>query len=228
MSIFKQAVRAAFNDFVPVNRTLVKHFKDSNPALFLGYLIQEDKYLEEQNKLDQYGFFYCKTKKLEDKYGFSYKVQDRLIGILVDAGAIDIVLKRVEGSENISKVKHFKINHENVANLVTGKPISESKTEDSELPEDLLAIHNTLKKFAEDHRAKYQTTGADLEILEIAKLHGLCPAVINESIKERHKRMKGKIVTAKYLLTAFIPNISEWENTPEEELEKTRLLLKVC
>ena len=94
-SIYKEAVRASFNNYVMVNQTLVKHFKDANPALLLGYLIQEECFLESQDKLDQYGYFYCKTQKLEDKYGFSYKVQDRILDSLVENQLVQVVVKRM-------------------------------------------------------------------------------------------------------------------------------------
>src|SRR4051812_38270466 len=100
---YKIEVRSAFKNFVMVNETLVKHFKDANPALVLGYFISEDKLLEENKKLDKYGYFYCKADKLEAKFGFSRKVQENLIKKLVDAELVEIVNKRVSGSESISK-----------------------------------------------------------------------------------------------------------------------------
>lgn len=122
--LYKQAVRTAFNNFIPVNQSLVKHFKDANAALLMGYFINEEDYLEKQNKLDQYGFFYCTTKKIVDKYGLSYKRQDRIIDMLVKEDLIICLNKRIEGSDSLSKVKHFKIMHKNVSDLVTGSGIS--------------------------------------------------------------------------------------------------------
>ena len=225
MSIHKQAVRAAFNNFVMVNQTLVKHFKDANPALLLGYLISEDTYHERERKLDQYGYFYCKTNKLEEKYGFSYKVQDKLIDSLCSAELVKVVVKRIEGSQSISKVKHFKVNYTKVSNLVNNIEDDEVNSLDESIPKDLLEIRTALKTFAEDHRATFQVTEADVKILKIARMHGLNPIIINESIGEKHKRIKGKSVTAKYLLTAFIPNISEFENNPIVKQETPRLIL---
>lgn len=221
----KQAVRAAFNNFVMVNQTLVKHYKDANPALLLGYLISEDTYHEREKKLDQYGYFYCKTDKLEEKYGFSYKVQDKLISSLCNDGLIKVILKRIENSESISKVKHFKIDYKKVSNLVNNIEDVEVEDLDDSLPKDLLDIQIALKSYAEDHRATFQKTGADVKILKIAQIHGLNSTLINQSIANKHKRIKGKTVTAKYLLTAFIPNISEYENNSIVKPETPRLIL---
>ncbi|HQT24001.1 MAG: hypothetical protein B7X86_14350 [Sphingobacteriales bacterium 17-39-43] len=223
-SIYKEAVRASFNNYVMVNQTLVKHFKDANPALLLGYLIQEECFLESQDKLDQYGYFYCKTQKLEDKYGFSYKVQDRILDSLVENQLVQVVVKRIEGSEGISKVKHFKIDHENVCHLVTGA-VTKKEAKVDDLPKDLLKIQDSLKLFAESQRATYVKTTADKKILTIAKINGFCPEIHCERLKERHKRLKGKTVTAKYLLTAIIPNIIEAEKyeAPKVEYPKIRV-----
>lgn len=220
--IYKQAVRAAFDNFVMVNQTLVKHFKNANPALFMGYLISEESFLDKCKKLDQYGYFFCKTDKLEEKYGFSFKVQDRLINMLVKDGLIEVIVKRVEGSESISKVKHFKVLHENVFNLVNGTT-QEVEKETSDLPANLLDIQDALEAYCKLRRTKFVRTSSDKRILEIALVHGLCSEIINQTIQEKHKKLKGKCVTAKYLLTAYIPNISELEN-PEPEVEQlTRL-----
>ena len=220
----KQAVRTAFNNFIQVNQTLVKHFKDANPALLMGYFISEEQYLEKQNKLDQYGYFYCTTAKIEEKYGFSWKMQDKIIDKLVGAGLIKSILKRKEGSESLSKVKHFKVIHENVSNLVNGI-VSEAKVDASNLPKNLQDIQETLKSFASSQRATYQKTEADENILRIASLHGLCPELINHDIKDKHKRLKGKTVCAKYLLKAFIPNIDDWETKFKEPKPKVKFTM---
>jgi hypothetical protein len=222
----KQAVRTAFNNFIQVNQTLVKHFKDANPALLMGYFISEEEYLEKQNKLDQYGYFYCTTAKIEDKYGFSWKMQDKIIDKLVAAGLIKSIRKRREGSESLSQVKHFKVIHENVANLVNGI-VREDEEESSDLPKHLQEIQNSLKAFVLGQRGTYQKTDADDNILRIASMHGLSPELIEQSIGEKHKRIKGKTVCAKYLLTAFIPDIGEWQQEFNEPKAKAESLLMV-
>jgi hypothetical protein len=54
-------------------------------------------------------------------------------------------------------------------------------------------------------------------VLEIAKATGLTPDRVRDMITERHKRLKGKTVTAKYLLTAIIPDLQELQEKANDE-----------
>jgi hypothetical protein len=216
LSICKEAVRSAFGDFVMVNRTLVKHFGDANTALFLGYLVGEDGYLEKNNKLDQWGCFYCTSEKFEEKFGLSHKVQNRIIKTLVKAKLIEVTNRRVQGSQSISKKKHFKICYENIYNLVKYEKVAEEDLVDN-LPPYMLEIQNTLMDFAKERGAVYRRSSNDRRILEIAVMHGLNPKSINQVIGEKHVRMQGKCVCAKYLLTPLIPNIEDFENQKPKE-----------
>lgn len=214
-NIYKQAIRAAFDNFIMVNETLAKHFKDANPALLMGYFISEDQFHEKNGKLDDYGYFYCKANKLEDKFGYSPKMQTAIINKLLEAKLIQIVNKRINGSESISRSRHIKVLHENVYHLIVGD--SEKDQQVSTLPKGLADIEAELIICTKRRGGQYVRTKEDEEILKIALVHGLHPPMIRESFDEKHKRIHGKQVTAKYLLTAYIGNI----NTFQEKVEKS-------
>lgn len=220
--VHKRAVRAAFGNFVMVNKTLVQYFKDANPALLLGYFISEDKNFEESGKPDSYGYFYCKADKIERKFGYSRKVQDTILKHLVDAGLLEIFNKRIEGSECLSKVKHFKVLHTNIYNLVNKIQIP---TPEDNLHPRLLDIKQALIAACKDRQATWVPTANDEEILGIALIHGLSGKLITDSIYKKHKRLKSKRVSFKYLLTGFIPNIEYFENLEALPKEKHTIII---
>ncbi|HEY0769420.1 MAG TPA: hypothetical protein VGD31_03740 [Sphingobacteriaceae bacterium] len=220
-NIYKQAIRAAFDNFIMVNETLAKHFKDANPALLMGYFISEDQFHEKNGKLDDYGYFYCKANKLEDKFGYSPKMQTTIINKLLESKLIQIVNKRINGSESISRSRHIKVLHENVYNLI----VKDSKEEEevSILPRAVADIESELITCTKRRGGEYMRTKEDEEILKIALVHGLHPPIIRQSFNEKHKRIHGKQVTAKYLLTAYIGNINSFQEkvkNSEHEREK--------
>lgn len=88
-------------------------------------------------------------------------------------------------------------------------------------------IESALKLFTISKRATYQKTSEDAVILSIARAKGLTSESIPELINEKHKRLKGKTVCAKYLLTALIPNLQELQDkvTAEQPKETRKLMI---
>ena len=210
-SVYKLALRGAFNNFVMVNQTLVKHFKDANPALVLGYFIGEEEYHENTKGLDSHGYFYCKMEKLETKFGFTRRIQDGIMKKLVEANLIEVHNKRIEGSESISKVRHIKLKDENIFNLVNGIKTQEQPKDGFE--EDLSIIYTTLQNFATERGATFVKTSEDEEVMKVARMHGLNGTdILQRQLQARHVRMKGKRVTGKYLLAAMIKDIDGFLN----------------
>lgn len=225
--IHKAAVRGAFNNFVMVNETLVKKFRCANPALLLGYLIGEEAHLERIGKLDTHFYFYCKVQKIEDKYGYSKDTQASIIKKLVDAGLIEVYNKQIEGSEAISKVRHFKLNHTNIFNTVNEIEEVEEKSDD--LPQDLSDIKKALVSFAKENGAAFVPTEADEEILKIARYNGISGSKVGADLlktilKDRHKRLRGKRVSCKYLLTAMI----DFPSTEKAHKDTSKFTLNVA
>jgi hypothetical protein len=222
MSISKQAVRASFDNFVKVNTTLTKHFKDSNPALLLGYFISEEAYHESKSQLDSKGYFYCKCTKIEEKFGFSKQLQSAILKQLVQADLIEVYLKAVDGSNCISRVRHIKVYHENIYNFV--KNITVPSPEET-MPSHLVEIKDALISFCKRRCASWIMTKEDEKVLKIATIHGLCKEVMEDKLQERHKRLRGKRVTFKYLLKPLIPDIDKYENYVREDKPKIEFLL---
>jgi hypothetical protein len=224
--IHKAAVRGAFNSFIMVNSTLICKV-GGDAAILIGYLIGEEAYLEGEKKLDSQGYFFCKVQKIEDKFNYSKDTQSSIIKKLVGAGLIEVHNKQIEGSESISKVRHFKLNHTAIFNMVN--EIEAVDEVEDNLPEDLSNLRKVLAAFAKEHGAAFFTTEADEQVLKIARFSGISGSpegavVLTTILKDRHKRLKGKRVSCKYLLTAMVdfPSI---ENAAENKVVTKQTLL---
>ncbi|MDF3078024.1 MAG: hypothetical protein K0S09_1913 [Sphingobacteriaceae bacterium] len=214
MPDFRALAYKSFNNFVMVNRTLTKHFKDSNPALLLGYFISEDQFHREQGTLDKHGYFYCKADKLMDKFGFTASVQRGILDKLVQEDLIEVYLKRIDASESLSEVRHIKINYGAIHDLVYSipkPPVIET------LPSHFLPMKYTIVNFIKRRGGSFVPTSKDEEILRVAELHGLCPEILEQNLAERKFKIKSKRITLKYILSAFISNFEKFQRTSSDQ-----------
>jgi len=98
-------------NFISVNKTLMKCC-GLNEAVVLGELISEQDYFEENNMLDEEGFFYITVAKLQDITTLSERSQRTTLSHLVDMQLVEIVYK------GLPKKRHIKINIENILNMI--------------------------------------------------------------------------------------------------------------
>jgi len=202
-------VEKAFSNFVMVNKTIVKHFGDFNTAGILGYLIAENQGLHKSNRLDSQGYFWCKADKLEENFGLSRRVQDPIIKKLKEAGLISVETKQVEGSSNAAKIRHFKINHTAIYNLVNGIKEAAKPVVVEDLPDDLAAIRNTLKAFVESKGATFVSTHEDEVVLRIARLTGFSKEISIPKLLERIKKYTNASFNCKYLIKTLVLNFDD-------------------
>lgn len=98
-------------NFISVNKTLMKCC-GLNEAVVLGELISEQDYFDENNLLDEEGFFYITVAKLQDITTLSERSQRTVLSHLVDMQLIEVVYK------GLPKKRHIKINIENIMNMI--------------------------------------------------------------------------------------------------------------
>jgi len=210
-------VEKSFSNFTMVNNSIVKHFGDFNAAGILGYIISEAKHMRSLSKLDSQGYFWCKADKLEDKFGLSRKVQDKLIKRLKEANFIEAQTKKVEGSTNDAKIRHFKVNYTAIYNFVKDIKEAAKPVEVETLPEDLAEIKNTLKAFVISKGARFNTTKEDEAILKIARMSGFTEQISIPAIAERIKKYTNASFTCKYLIKTLVSNFDDIYNNLNQQ-----------
>jgi len=112
LAIQKNSLRGKLtsNNYLKVSYPLLLKF-DAATAVFVTLLVHMEVYNEEQKQVDADGFFMIKRDYVEDKIGFTKKIQMRITTDLVEKGLIQYKKK------GIPQTGWIKINH-SVINLL--------------------------------------------------------------------------------------------------------------
>jgi len=110
--------------FIPLNKTLLAHFKSLETTAILGYLIDKYKYFATRNSLtivDGKEYFYNTQEDIESALHISVKMQRKYRNDLVSMGLIETRLMGLP-----AKV-HYYINFDKIGRLLDGTNIDKSK-----------------------------------------------------------------------------------------------------
>ena len=110
----KNTLRANLSskNFLKVSYTLMRKY-DPATALFISMLIHLEKHNENNNSIDEDGFFMIKRDFIEKQIGLTKKMQMRITKNLQELGLIMYMVK------GLPPIGHVKLHH-NMINCVTG------------------------------------------------------------------------------------------------------------
>ncbi len=114
----------ASNNFLAINKDLIKQLNSAGCAIFLCELLSLHNYFEDTNQLEN-GFFYATIEKIQDVLCMGEKPQKKYINTLLKLGLIECKVKGIPAR------RFFKINKKQLADFTL---TSFAKTDKQETP----------------------------------------------------------------------------------------------
>ena len=137
------------NNFIIVNKTLLKIIGDLTATVLLQTLISKYQYWEKKGKLEQDDSFFCTAEQLEDELCIGEKKRRSAFKILQTAGLLKIKRKGIP-SKNFYTLNHKAIKN-SIDSYVEGQKTAKKQKEDIDC-----AIKELKEEVASD-RPKYTT-----------------------------------------------------------------------
>jgi len=89
------------NNFLIVNKDLIRFFKCANTAVFFSYLINNYEYFSRSESLDKKGYFYIRAGKIKDEIFMSYHQQKKYLEEFESLGLIDTALRGYPAKKHV-------------------------------------------------------------------------------------------------------------------------------
>lgn len=115
--------------FWQVNKKISK-LTDNDTAILLADLISKEKYFEDRGQLIREGYFFNTVKQIKDDCNINKDKQRSCLNKLKNLGIVEVKMMLVP------KKRHYRINHENLINIMTRVNENNSCRKSSELEGD--------------------------------------------------------------------------------------------
>lgn len=195
----------ASNNFIAVNKDLIKAL-GLEEAVMIGELASEYRYWEQQSAIDKDGYFYSTSDNVEQNTGLKEGRQRAIVKRLVAAGVISVKVKGLPAK------RHFKINEEILAQLLTGnsiKNIQSSTANFAELEPQKQPVNN-------NNLIIHNNNNKEIYNIVVDYLNEKTGMKYKASSKDTQKHIHARIeegYTVEDFKTVIDKKVSEWTGT---------------